>query len=60
MLDEFVRNLQLFAEVVAELACVPGRRGIAAWYTAGERASTRDYLAVMDARLAQLEAGLPL
>ena len=34
--------------------------GISAWYTAGHHASPKDYLAVMDAGLAQLEAGLPL
>jgi AcrR family transcriptional regulator len=73
MLEEFARTFELFAEVVAERV---GRRadepavralagavigiGIAAWYTAGEHASAEDYLAVMDAGLAQLEAGLPL
>jgi AcrR family transcriptional regulator len=73
MLDEFAKSLQLFAEIVAERV---GRRpddpavravagavvgvGISAWYTAGDHASPRDYLAVMDASLAQLEAGLPL
>jgi AcrR family transcriptional regulator len=73
MLDEFARNLDLLAEVVAERV---GRRadelavrtlagavigvGISAWYTAGDHATTQDYLAVMDAGLAHLEAGLPL
>ena len=73
MLDEFAKNLQLFAEIVAERV---GRRpddpavrtvagaviglGISAWYTAGDHASLKDYLAVMDASLALLEAGLPL
>jgi len=73
MLDEFARNLQLVAEVVAERV---GRRadepavrtlagavigvGISAWYTAGDHATTEDYLAVMDAGLAHLEAGLRL
>ena len=73
MLDEFAKSLELFAEIVAERV---GRRpddpavralagavigvGISAWYTAGHHASPKDYLAVMDAGLAQLEAGLPL
>jgi AcrR family transcriptional regulator len=73
MLDEFAKNLQLFAELVAERV---GRRpddpavrtvagavigvGISAWYTAGDHANPKDYLAVMDASLAHLEAGLPL
>ena len=73
MLDEFARNLDLLAELVAERV---GRRadelavrtlagavigvGISAWYTAGDHASPKDYLAVMDDGLAQLEAGLPL
>jgi AcrR family transcriptional regulator len=72
MLDEFARNLDLLAELVAERV---GRRadelavrtlagavigvGIAAWYTAGDHALT-DQLALMDAGLAQLEAGLRL
>ncbi len=72
MLGEFARNLDLLAEVVAERV---GRRadelavrtlagavigvGIAAWYTAGDHTMT-DYIALMDAGLAQLEAGLPL
>jgi hypothetical protein len=34
--------------------------GISAWYTAGDHANPKDYLAVMDASLAHLEAGLPL
>jgi hypothetical protein len=33
--------------------------GIAVWSTAGDQPVT-DYLALMDASLAQLEAGLPL
>jgi AcrR family transcriptional regulator len=73
MLDEFAKNLRLFAEIVAERV---GRRpddpavrtlagavigvGISAWYTAGDQATPKDYLAVMDASLARLEAGLPL
>jgi len=73
MLDEFGRNVELLAEVVAERV---GRRadelavrtlagavigvGISAWYTAGDHATTDDYLALMDAGLAHLEAGLPL
>jgi AcrR family transcriptional regulator len=73
MLDEFAKNLWLFADIVAERV---GRRpddpavltvagavigvGISAWYTAGDHASPKDYLAVMDASLAHLEAGLPL
>jgi AcrR family transcriptional regulator len=72
MLDEFARSLDLFAEIVAERV---GRRadelavrtlagavigvGIAAWSTGGDQPVT-DYLALMDASLAQLEAGLPL
>jgi AcrR family transcriptional regulator len=73
MLDEFAKSLRLFAEIVAERV---GRRpddpavrtvagavigvGISAWYTAGDHADPKDYLAVMDASLAHLEAGLPL
>jgi AcrR family transcriptional regulator len=73
MLDEFAKNLELFAEIVADRV---GRRpddpavrtlagavigvGISAWYTAGPGAEPRDYLAVLDASLAHLEAGLPL
>jgi AcrR family transcriptional regulator len=73
MLDEFAKNLQLFAEIVAErvgrqpddpaVRTVAGAVigvGISAWYTAGDHASPKDYLAVLDASLAQLEAGLPL
>jgi AcrR family transcriptional regulator len=73
MLDEFAKNLQLFAEIVAERvgrqADDPAVRtlagavigvGISAWYTAGDHATPKDYLAVLDAGLAQLEAGLPL
>jgi AcrR family transcriptional regulator len=72
MLDEFARNLDLLAEVVAERV---GRRadelavrtlagavigvGIAAWYTAADQ-PLPDAMALMDASLAQLEAGLPL
>ena len=64
---------ELFAGIVAERV---GRRpddpavrtvagavigvGISTWYTAGHGATPRDYLAVMDASLAHLEAGLPL
>jgi AcrR family transcriptional regulator len=73
MLDEFAKNLQLFAEIVAERvgrqADDPAVRtlagavigvGISAWYTAGDHATPKDYLAVFDAGLAHLEAGLPL
>ncbi len=73
MLDEFAKNLQLFAEIVAERvgrqADDPAVRtlagavigvGISAWYTAGDHATPKDYLAVLDAGLAHLEAGLPL
>jgi AcrR family transcriptional regulator len=72
MLGEFARSLDLLAEIVAERV---GRRaddpavrtlagavigvGIAVWYTAADRTLT-DYIALMDAGLAQLEAGLPL
>jgi AcrR family transcriptional regulator len=72
MLDEFARNLDLLAEVVAErvgrqadelavrtLAGAVIGVGIAAWSTAGDHTMT-DYIALMDASLAQLEAGLPL
>jgi AcrR family transcriptional regulator len=73
MLDEFAKNLELFAEIVGERV---GRRsddpavrtvagavigvGISAWYTAGSGADPRDYLAVLDASLGQLDAGLTL
>jgi AcrR family transcriptional regulator len=73
MLDEFAKSLDLLAEIVAERV---GRRaddpavrtlagavigvGISAWSTAGDHASPKDYLAVLDASLAHLEAGLPL
>jgi AcrR family transcriptional regulator len=73
MLDEFARNLQQIAELVAERV---GRRadepavrtlagavigvGISAWYSLGDQATTEEYMAMMDAGLAQLEAGLPL
>ena len=73
MLDEFAKNLQLFAEIVAERvgrqADDPAVRtmagavigvGISAWYTAGDHATPKGYLAVLDASLAHLEAGLPL
>jgi AcrR family transcriptional regulator len=72
MLDEFARNLDLLAELVAERV---GRRpddpavrtlagavigvGIAAWFTAGDQTMT-DSIAALDAGLAQLEAGLTL
>ncbi len=72
MLDEFARNLDLLAELVAERV---GRRadelavrtlagavigvGIAAWFTAGDQTMT-DSIAMLDASLAQLEAGLTL
>jgi AcrR family transcriptional regulator len=73
MLDEFAKSLDLFAEIVADRV---GRRaddpavrtlagavigvGISAWSTAGDHANPKDYLAVLDASLAHLEAGLPL
>jgi hypothetical protein len=74
MLNEFARNLDLLAELVAERV---GRRGdelavrtlagavigvgIAVWYTAADQTMTMtDALALIDAGLAQLEAGLPL
>ena len=73
MLDEFAKSLELLAEIVAErverrpddpavrtLAGAVIGVGISAWDTAGHHASPKDYLAVMDAGLAQLEAGLPL
>jgi hypothetical protein len=73
MLDEFAKSLQLFAEIVAErvgrppddpavrsLAGAVIGVGISAWYTAGDHANPKDYLSVMDASLAHLEAGLPL
>ena len=71
MLDEFARNIQLLAEVLAERM---GRRpddlavrtlagaligvGIAVWYTAADQ-PLLDAMALMDAALAQLEEGLP-
>jgi AcrR family transcriptional regulator len=73
MLDEFAKSLQLFAEIVAErvgrppddpavrsLAGAVIGVGISAWYTAGDHANPKDYLSVVDASLAHLEAGLPL
>jgi AcrR family transcriptional regulator len=73
MLDEFAKSLQLFAEIVAErvgrppddpavrsLAGAVIGVGISAWYTAGDHANPKEYLSVMDASLAHLEAGLPL
>ena len=73
MLDEFAKSLELFAEIVAErvgrqpddpaVRTVAGAVigvGISAWYTAGPGADPRDYLAVLDASLARLEAGLAL
>jgi AcrR family transcriptional regulator len=72
MLDEFGRNLQLLAELVAERT---GRRadelavrtlagaiigvGIAAWFTGGDDPMT-DLVTQFDAAMAHLEAGLPL
>jgi AcrR family transcriptional regulator len=72
MMDEFARNLDMLAELVAERV---GRRadelavrtlagavigvGIAMWYTAPDQTLT-DFMALMDAGLAQLEAGLRL
>jgi AcrR family transcriptional regulator len=71
MLDEFARNIQLLAEVLAERM---GRRpddlavrtlagaligvAIGAWYTAEDQPIS-EYIALMDATLEQLEAGLP-
>lgn len=73
MLDEFAKNLDLFAEIVAgrvgrapddpAVRTVAGAVigvGISAWYTGGDQAGPKDYLAVLDASLAHLEAGLPL
>jgi AcrR family transcriptional regulator len=73
MLDEFAKSLDLFAEIVADRV---GRRaddpavrtlagavigvGISAWSTAGDHANPMDYLTVLDASPAHLEAGLPL
>jgi AcrR family transcriptional regulator len=73
MLDEFGRNVQVIAEAVAERV---GRRpddlavrvfagavigvGIATWFGEEAYQSVPDYLALLDAALAQLEAGLPL
>jgi AcrR family transcriptional regulator len=72
MMDEFARNLDMLAELVAERV---GRRadelavrtlagavigvGIAIWYTATDQ-TLIDSMALMDAGLAQLEAGLRL
>jgi AcrR family transcriptional regulator len=72
MLDELARTMQMFTEVVAErvgrgpddfavralVGAVLGV-GMAAWF-AVPGAPARDYLALMDEGLAQLEAGLPL
>jgi AcrR family transcriptional regulator len=73
MLDEFAKNLQLIAEIVAERVGRPADDlavrtlagavigvGIGALYTAGEHGTTEDYLAIMDAGLRHLDAGLPL
>jgi AcrR family transcriptional regulator len=73
MLEEFARNLQLIAEIVAERVGRPADDlavrtlagavigvGISAIYAAGELGTTEDYLARMDAGLRHLEAGLPL
>jgi AcrR family transcriptional regulator len=72
MLDEFGRNIQLVAEVMAErvgrhpddpavrtLAGAVIGVGIAAWFTAGDQTMT-DSIAALDASLARLEAGLTL
>jgi AcrR family transcriptional regulator len=72
MLDEFARNLDLLAELVAERVGRPADDlavrslagavigvGIAVWYTAGDRPLSGQ-MTLMDAGLAQLEAGLPL
>jgi AcrR family transcriptional regulator len=72
MMDEFARNLDMLAELVAERV---GRRAdelavrtlagavigvaIAIWYTATDQ-TLIDAMALMDAGLAQLEAGLRL
>jgi AcrR family transcriptional regulator len=71
MLDEFARNIQLLAEVLAErmgrhpddlavrtLAGALIGVAIGAWYTAEDQPIT-EYIALMDAALEQLEAGLP-
>jgi AcrR family transcriptional regulator len=73
MLDEFGRNVKVIAEAVAERV---GRRpddlavrvfagavigvGIVTWFGEEAHQSVPDYLALLDAALAQLEAGLPL
>lgn len=72
MLDEFARSLDLLAELVAErvgrhadelavrtLAGAVIGVGIAAWSTAGDH-TLSDSIALIDAGLAQLEAGLRL
>jgi AcrR family transcriptional regulator len=72
MLDEFARNLDLLAELVAERVGRPADDlavrslagavigvSIAVWYTADDR-PLAGQMALMDAALAQLEAGLPV
>jgi AcrR family transcriptional regulator len=73
MLEEFAKNLQLIAEIVAERVGRPADDlavrtlagavigvGISSMYAAGEDGATEDYLALMDAGLRHLDAGLPL
>ena len=72
MLDEFVASMQPFAEAVGERVGRPGSDfeirnlvgavvgvGMVAWLT-GTLAPDGDYVALMDAALAHLEAGLPI
>jgi AcrR family transcriptional regulator len=71
MLDEFARSLDLLAELVAERVGRPADDpairtlagavvgvGIAVWTRADQ--TVPDYVAALDAGMAQLEAGLPL
>jgi AcrR family transcriptional regulator len=73
MLDVFAGNLQLIAEIVADRVGRPAGDlavrtlagavigvAISTLYTAGEQGTIEDYLALMDAGLRHLEAGLPL
>jgi AcrR family transcriptional regulator len=73
MLDEFVKSLELFAEIVADRVGRPPTDpavrtvagavigvGISAWYTGDDQTGPEGYLAVLDASLAHLEAGLKL
>ncbi len=72
MLDEFVTTMEPFAEAVGERAGRPGSDfevrnlvgavvgvGLVAWLS-GAAEPNGDYLALMDAAMAHLEAGLPL